>query len=63
MELNGFNREFAVTNAHNDAVIRFGCNFEARRKGFAVGVEGMIAAHTEWRRQAPKYAFALVGDE
>src|SRR5271155_5656151 len=35
MKLHAFDAEFAVAQAHDDAVIGFGGNFEVARKGFA----------------------------
>src|SRR6266496_1625831 len=62
MELHRFDWQSTVTDAHDDAVVRFGGDFEDGRQSFADGVERMVAAHTEGLREAFKYAEIAVRD-
>ena len=60
MKLHGFDRQLAVTQAHDDAVIRLGGHFQARGESFAHGEQRMIAAHLKTFRQPLEHARAGV---
>ena len=47
VKLHRFNGQVAVTNAHDDAVVRFRGNFKAGGKRVAIGIKRMITAHTK----------------
>jgi hypothetical protein len=52
MKLHGFHRQLAVAQAHDDAVVGLGGDFQARRGTSRTRVERMIAAHLETLRQS-----------
>ena len=52
MELNRFDRQFAMPNAHDDAVVRFRGDFETSRHALRNRVERVVAADLDLLRQA-----------
>ena len=62
MELDAFDFVAAVAEAHDDAVIRFGCDGEFARERFALHDERVIARGGKGIRQLAKDAFAVVMD-
>src|ERR1017187_5909389 len=61
VELHGFDGQFPVPDAHDDAALaRFGGDFQARGEGFAARVQRVIAAHLEFLRQTLENAQAAV---
>src|SRR3954463_12472096 len=62
MELNGLYRQLAMTNAHNDAVVRFGRDLKTVWERFSICVKRVIAANTKWRGQIMKDALPMVNN-
>src|ERR1039458_407991 len=58
MKLHGFHRQLAVAQAHDDAVIRLGSHFQARRETPPPGDQRMIAPHLKTLRQSLEHARA-----
>ena len=54
VELHGFDRQFAMTDAHDDAVLRLGGDFKAGGKFLANRVERMVAADLEFAPAGPR---------
>src|SRR5580658_5930021 len=60
MELYGFDRQFAMADAHDDPVGRFRRYFEACGQASRDGVERMVAAYLEFGGQAFKYTQSAI---
>ena len=62
VELDGFYRECAVPDSHDDSIFGFGRDFETRREFVALRIEAVIAAHFKRAGQAREDAFPGVMD-
>src|SRR5450755_1094910 len=52
-----------MAHAHDDAIFRFRRDLKTRREGFPIGIQRMIAAHSERGWQSSKDASTLVSYE
>src|SRR6185312_13134516 len=60
MELHCLNRQIAMPDAHDNAVVGFGRHFKTRRQNRPLREKRMITAYLEPLRQALEYALTLM---